>query len=338
MLLNWYRHNRRELPWRSDPTPYRVWIAEVMLQQTRVRAALPFYERFLERFPDTKALACAPEHEVLAAWAGLGYYARARNLRRAARQIVREFGGRMPRTLDTLRKLPGIGRYTAGAICSIAFNQPRPIVDGNIRRLISRLHGTEHRVSEHFFWEQAAELVPVGRASDFNQALMELGALVCLPVKPLCASCPARSLCVAYGKGIENHIPAVRSGEAPQPVELVVLTIEYNGKTLVSHHNPAAYIPGKWCLPTQVLESARSPIPAATSLARRILGTRVQVRAGCVVRHSITRRRIIAHVFRVDLLDPPRMRAEKYRWVKLPEAERVLTSSLYRKALFSSDV
>lgn len=333
MLLIWFGRNRRELPWRSNPTPYRVWVAEVMLQQTRVQAVLPFYERFLERFPDVKSLAHAAERNVLAAWAGLGYYARAHNLRRAAQQIVRDFGGRMPRDPETLRNLPGIGRYTAGAICSIAFNQPRAIVDGNVRRLISRLHAAGHRVPERFIWRQAAELVPAKRASDFNQGLMELGALVCVPAKPLCASCPARSLCVAYARGIEDRGPAGRSVKAVEPVQLVVLAVQHRGKTLVSLQNPAEYIPGKLCLPTQVLELGRPPIRAATSLARTILGTRVQVRPCCLIRHSITRRRIVAHLFRVDLLELQGTAAKGYRWVKTSQAERALTSSLYRKAL-----
>jgi len=336
MLLGWYHRNKRELPWRSNPTPYRVWIAEIMLQQTRVQAALPFYQRFLGRFPNVEALAAASQEEVLAAWAGLGYYARAQNLRRAAEQIVREFGGKLPQSLETLQRLPGIGRYTAGAICSIAFNQPRPVVDGNVRRLIGRLHGTMRRAPEEFLWEQAADLVPARRASDFNQALMELGALVCLPAKPQCSSCPVRNLCVACARGMENRRPAVRSAKASKALELVVLVVEHACRILVTSRKSVGFIPGKWCLPTRALEGDRAPARAAELLARETLGRQVTVRAAGQVRHSITWRRLIAHVFAADPCEMPVLGDVRYRWLKLPEAKRVLTSSLYGKAISES--
>ena len=331
LLLKWYRRNKRRLPWRSNPTPYRVWIAEIMLQQTRVRAVLPYYELFLERFPDVASLAAAGEEDVLAAWAGLGYYARARNLRRAARQIVREFGGRMPRDTETLRRLPGIGRYTAGAICSIAFNQPQPIVDGNVRRVIQRLDGGGSRIPERFVWQQAAKLVSASRASDFNQALMELGALLCVPAKPLCPSCPVRSLCLTNANGID--IPRSNSVKSVRRMRLVVLAIQYRCKIVVSDQSPAPYIPGKWSLPTRVLESGKSPARTAASLTKKILHRGMRVQECRLVRHSITWRRILAHIFRIDLRESPGIMPEGYGLVKIPEAKQRLTSSLYRKAL-----
>jgi A/G-specific adenine glycosylase len=185
-LLHWYGRHKRELPWRSNPAPYRVWVSEIMLQQTQAKTVLPYYDRFFKRFPDIQSLARASEQEVLALWAGLGYYGRARNLHRAARQIVDDHGGVFPDKLEEILMLPGIGRYTAGAICSIAFNRPLPIVDGNVRRVIRRLHGIGRRIPESHFWNQASAWVPEGKTSAFNQAVMELGALVCLPHRPLC--------------------------------------------------------------------------------------------------------------------------------------------------------
>jgi A/G-specific adenine glycosylase len=335
MLLAWYRRNRRRLPWRSDPSPYRVWIAEVMLQQTRVAAVLPYYERFVERFPDVSALAAASEEEILKAWAGLGYYSRARNLVRAAQRMVSESGGRVPSSIDSLRALPGIGRYTAGAICSIAFNQPQPVVDGNVRRVITRLQGIAGREPDSFFWEQAAALVPVRCASDFNQAMMELGALVCLPSRPLCESCPVSGLCSARARGLENRIPAVRSSKNSETVELIVLVLRRGGQVLLTMRDDRGFIPGKWCLPNRVIESGEVPARAARRFAAAMVGKEVRIREGSRVRHSITWRRIVARVFSAELTDASASGA--FLWAERSTAQRFLTSSLFRKALLAAE-
>jgi len=205
-LLHWYSENRRDLPWRHNPTPYRVWISEIMLQQTQVKTVVPYYNRFLKQFPDVESLARSSEQNVLKHWAGLGYYSRARNLHRAARDIV-GIHGTFPTEHDEILALPGIGRYTAGAICSIALNQPRPIVDGNIRRVLIRLNAIRRKVSESYFWDLMKRLLPERNISSFNQAMMELGALICLPFQPNCMQCPLKSLCKAWESGIQNNIP-----------------------------------------------------------------------------------------------------------------------------------
>jgi A/G-specific adenine glycosylase len=196
-LLGWYRRHRRGLPWRNTRDPYRIWVSEIMLQQTRVAAVLAHYQDFLRRFPNLSSLAAARASSVLAAWSGLGYYARARSLHAAAKKVVRRRRGRFPRGADELRALPGIGRYTAAAIASIAFGRPEAVVDGNVARVLRRLSGA--RASERELWSQAQSLLSRRRPGDFNQAMMELGATVCLPAAPRCDRCPVFAWCRTRG-------------------------------------------------------------------------------------------------------------------------------------------
>ena len=209
LLLPWFARHRRELPWRRDKEPYHVWLSEIMLQQTRVEAVRGYYERFLERLPTVGALARAEENELLKLWEGLGYYSRVRNLQKAAQCIVDEYGGVFPRTYDEIRALPGIGPYTAGAICSICFELPTPAVDGNVVRVLSRFLADDAPVTDERVKRETArrlaEVYPRGHCGDFTQALMELGATVCLPNgAPLCESCPLRELCRAHLAGTET--------------------------------------------------------------------------------------------------------------------------------------
>ncbi|MFS8523800.1 MAG: A/G-specific adenine glycosylase, partial [Limnochordales bacterium] len=201
-LVRWFEEHKRALPWRQNRDPYRVWVAEVMLQQTRVDTVAPRYVSFLRRFPSVEALAAAGEDEVLKEWEGLGYYSRARNLRLAAREIVNRYGGRFPDSPEELRRLPGIGRYTAAAVASIAFNRPAAAVDGNVLRVMARLHGIDEPVTrapvQRRIERLTEALIPPGRAADFTEALMELGALVCTPGQPDCGRCPWRDAWTAY--------------------------------------------------------------------------------------------------------------------------------------------
>lgn len=197
-LLLWYDQNRRDLPWRKTRDPYRIWVSEIMLQQTRVAAVLEHYRLFLKRFPNVRALATVPEAAVLAAWSGLGYYRRARMLRQCAQQIVEDHHGRFPRTSDALQTLPGIGRYTAAAIASIAFAEPIAVVDGNVERVLQRLAGS-HLTSKDM-WHRAQSQISPSRPADFNQAMMELGAIVCTPRQPKCSACPLREFCATKGE------------------------------------------------------------------------------------------------------------------------------------------
>lgn len=334
-LLEWFAANKRDLPWRRDPDPYRVWVSEIMLQQTQVQTVLPYYEKFLVRFPDLRSLARAPEEEVVAAWAGLGYYGRARNLRAAARIIVEKHGGRFPGELKAVLSLPGIGPYTAGAILSIAFNEPQPVVDGNVRRVMSRLHGIARGAPESFFWRQAEAWIPDGRASEFNQAAMELGALVCTPSAPRCPICPVSALCLARRRGMQNRIPRPRAMRAPETVRLVMLVLELKGKLLLVRRHDPAFIPGEWGLPTRLVPRSNSPSAIAGSLAKDIVGRELNLSGPRAVRHGITYRRIEIDVFTCTLGKVPvRLSGNRNgRWVPLSQIARFLTSSAFRKAL-----
>jgi A/G-specific adenine glycosylase len=338
LLLGWYERNRRDLPWRNQPTPYRVWIAEVMLQQTQVKVVLPYFNSFMRRFPNITRLASASEDEVMALWAGLGYYGRARNICRVARIVVQQYAEIFPDSLETIAKLPGIGRYTAAAIHSIAFNQPQPIVDGNVRRVISRLLAITAIPPETFFWQQAKAWLAEKRPSDFNQAVMELGALICKPAIPRCPVCPVRLLCRAHHMGIQHSIPEPRPKRALENVNLVVLVLESEGKVLLTKKQAVEYVPGEWSLPTQILTGEMAPEIAAQKFVRSILGKSILTAERMLVRHSITRRRIQAHVFHADVKEY-RIKQPAHGKIFFADASRrrqLITSSLYKKALRSA--
>jgi A/G-specific adenine glycosylase len=221
-LLAWFHENLRPLPWRDRYIPYRVWISEVMLQQTQVDTVIPYYERFIAQFPTLSALASADEKDVLHLWSGLGYYSRARNLLAAARIVAQSHRGRVPSDYDALRALPGVGRYMAGAILSVAFNKPYPAVDGNVRRVLSRIHGWTDDAPERI-WDAATELAKAGEPRLVNQALMELGATVCSFRRPRCLLCPVNDACVAYKTGKQAEIPSVRARPATVRVQLAAV-------------------------------------------------------------------------------------------------------------------
>jgi len=290
-LLSWYRLHRRELPWRSNTNPYRVWISEIMLQQTQIKTALPYYERFLMRFPDIETLARAPEAEVLRLWAGLGYYSRARNLHKAAQKIL-DTHQSFPEDFDQILALPGVGRYTAGAICSIAFNQPYPIVDGNIRRVLTRLHGISGKAADGFFWNAMSTLVPHANPSSFNQAMMELGALVCIPAQPRCTRCPVKALCKARKLGMESSIPVVQKKPKTRKVNIVLVVLKQNGKLLISAASEGDLIPGSWVIPWHTLRKNDSPDETALSICRESIGATARLDPYGSIRHSITNNQI----------------------------------------------
>ncbi len=200
-LLDWFGRDQRDLPWRQTGDPYPIWVSEVMLQQTQVQTVIPYFRRWMKTFPTLQKLARSRQETVLKHWEGLGYYSRVRNLHRAAQQVVKKHQGRLPDTYEELIQLPGIGRYTAGALLSIAFDQPAPVLDGNVKRVLSRLFAIsangEASAHEKWLWDTSAELVPAKRPGDFNQAMMELGATVCLPKKPLCGVCQLQTQCEA---------------------------------------------------------------------------------------------------------------------------------------------
>ena len=247
-LLAWYDATRRDLPWRRTRDPYAIWVSEVMLQQTQVAAVLPYWERFLARFPTPAALAEADEDAVLAAWSGLGYYRRVRHLREGARQVVERHGGSVPPSLDALRALPGIGPYTAGAIASIAFGCEEPVLDGNVRRVLARWTADKGEGGDARFWTLARTLVAGPRPGDWNQALMELGAAVCTPVAPDCARCPVAASCRAHATGAPEDFPRARPRKPSRTVRVEVALIEREGAVLLERGG-AGPLRGKWDLP-----------------------------------------------------------------------------------------
>jgi A/G-specific adenine glycosylase len=266
-LLAWYRRSRRDLPWRGSTDPYRIWVSEVMLQQTRVAAAIPFYEGFIERFPDLRALAASDPQAVLHAWAGLGYYSRARNLLAGARWVVEHHGGEFPRDPAEARRVPGVGPYTVGAVLSIAYGVRLPAVDANAERVLARLVALEGDLSrsgaKRHLRELATALLPARRPGDLNQALMELGALVCIARGPRCGECPWAAECQARAAGVVERIPA-RKARAREPVRRTVAVVaERRGRFLVGRRPDGGLWGGMWEFPWGELREGESALEAA---------------------------------------------------------------------------
>lgn len=249
-LLSWYAERRRDLPWRRTRDPYAIWLSEVMLQQTRVETVLPYYERFLSAFPSVHALAEAPLGEVLRLWSGLGYYRRARMLHAAAREVEEERGGSFPKTAAELLEIKGIGRYTAGAVASIAWGEAVAVVDGNVGRVLSRLFAIDGELTKgpgrKQLWELAESLVFRDDPSSWNQALMELGAVVCTPRHPRCASCPVEAECEARARGLTTELPRVRVRKAPALLRRTALVLGWRGRTLLGRRPEGGLFGGMW--------------------------------------------------------------------------------------------
>jgi len=254
-LLAWFdRAGRKHLPWQRNPTPYRVWVSEIMLQQTQVATVIGYYERFMQRFPDVSALAAAPVDEVLHLWTGLGYYARARNLHRAAQLIVAEHGGEFPQTIAAAQALAGIGRSTAGAILALSRSQRHPILDGNVKRVLARYFGIEgfpgERAVEKTLWSLADACTPADRVASYTQAIMDLGATLCVRSRPLCAACPLTEHCVARIEGRQSALPTARPKKIrPQKSAYVVMMVRDDGAVLLERRPPVGIWGGLWTLP-----------------------------------------------------------------------------------------
>jgi len=297
-LLRWYRANARDLPWRRTRDPYHVWLSEIMLQQTQVATVIPYFERFLAALPNIEALAAAPEELVLRLWEGLGYYRRARQLHRAAQLIVAEHGGRFPRTLADIMTLPGVGRYTAGAIVSIAFDLRAPILEANTVRLQSRLWRFDgdptSAAGQAFLWNAAEQLLPRRGAGELNQALMELGSQVCLPRAPRCDACPLEALCPTRAAGVQEQIPRVKGKPRATAVRHLLLAIERDGRFLLRKGREEDRWAGLWDFPRFELNSDVSAA-SRESIARFAAELGFSLAIGeqlAVWRHTVTRYRI----------------------------------------------
>lgn len=252
-VLRWFAKKQRPLPWRQTRDPYAIWVSEVMLQQTQAATVVPYYKRFLKAFPTVKALAKADLSRVLKVWEGLGFYVRARSLHRAARVVVDRFAGHLPDNLEALQRLPGIGRYTAGAILSIAYNQKAPVLDGNVKRVLSRLFALSQDPNrgktQDLLWNLAEGLVPRSHAGAFNQGLMELGATICTPKKPLCTKCPLKALCKAAASGFPENYPVRRSRKRIPHITAVGVVIRKNGRVLLRQRPAKGLLGGLWEFP-----------------------------------------------------------------------------------------
>ena len=304
-LLAWYQKAGRDLPWRRTRDPYLIWLSEIMLQQTGVAAVIPYYERFLARFPDVATLAAASVDEVIALWAGLGYYSRARNLHAAAKAIVTEHGGAFPPDLKALSALPGVGRSTAGAILSIAFDRKGAILDGNVRRVLARLFALEEdprgSSGERKLWTWAEALTPADRPHDYAQAIMDLGATVCTPRRPACERCPLETLCRARALKLEGEIPRKRAKKPVPTVTRVSLLLVREGKYLVSKRPLEGMLGGLWEFPTTPVEG-QSPQQAAEALLFRMCGGgRLESVGG--VSHAYSHFRLDLHLFRTEAVE-----------------------------------
>ncbi len=265
LLLAWYDQHARTLPWRGIHDPYRTWVSETMLQQTRVETVLGYYERFLQRFPTVADLAVAPEDDVLKLWEGLGYYSRARNLHKGAKQVIAEHGGVIPASVEELRKISGIGPYTAGAIASIAFDQSVPAVDGNVIRVVSRLRGIRDNVGipsvRRELESEAAALVPMERPGDFNQAVMDLGATICVPGTPACEKCPLQAECDAFAAGDAEDLPILPRKNPPKVLDYAVCLI-FSGDRVLMRQRTEAMLRGLWVFPMAEGKYTLRQIPA----------------------------------------------------------------------------
>jgi len=348
-LLRWYQKERRDLPWRRSRDPYHIWVSEIMLQQTRVDTVIPYFNRFVDRFPSLEHLAEAPEEDVLKHWEGLGYYSRARNLQTAVREVVEQYGGRVPSNKQEVSSLKGVGPYTAGAILSIAYNQPEPAVDGNVMRVLSRYFCLEEDIArpstrvgmEHL----AQELIPDGEAADFNQALMELGALVCTPKSPSCSECPVAELCLGRLEGRERELPLKTKAKKARPVFRFAALIEgtgpNEGKVLVRQRPDTGLLAKMWELPH--IEVADEAAWDSLTLGKRALEEALAeegVRIHATERVAGDAQHIFTHlVWNIRMLaavaaeEGNVVESTAYRWVGPEQFEDYAWPNVFRKLL-----
>ncbi|HSB00952.1 MAG TPA: A/G-specific adenine glycosylase [Anaerolineales bacterium] len=327
-LLAWYRTYKRTLPWRGHPSAYAIWVSEIMLQQTRVETVSPYFEKWMRLFPSVRALATASEREVLNAWEGLGYYSRARNLHKAAKIVAEQYNGALPRDLEQLRRLPGIGRYTLGAIASIAFGMDVSALDGNIKRVYARIFDVTEPVDspagEKILWQLADEHLPKGRAGDYNQALMDLGALICVPKNPRCLICPVMEFCQARQNGVQDQRP-VKSPKKDVPHYIHAAgVIIVRGRVLLAQRPSQGLLGGMWEFP-----NGRVDGDPALGLAKALkTGYNLRLRAPRgvpkwerlgIVQHGYSHFGVTIHVFRCELSGPPK--GSNLKWIPLKELD-----------------
>lgn len=341
-LIHWFAAHARDLPWRRTRDPYAIWVSEIMLQQTQVKTVIPYWERWLRELPTIAAAAEVAPAKLHKLWEGLGYYSRVRNLQRAAQEIVQKHGGRFPEEFEAILALPGIGRYTAGAISSIAFNRPRPILDGNVIRVLTRLFGIRtdprEKTTNARLWRLAEQLVnsaaqfkkPADSCSHLNQSLMELGALVCTPRNPHCQTCPLRARCVAFREGQQEDWPNLGKRTAALTRHCVAWIVERDGKFLVRQRPTGVVNAELWEFPNTESLTAPSSADLRALLPKGFAPT--QSSPFCTVKHSITRYRITLQAWRGQLPYAP-SRSDSERWFTLPYLQKLAFTSAHKKIL-----
>ncbi|MCK5861026.1 MAG: A/G-specific adenine glycosylase [Candidatus Hydrogenedentes bacterium] len=328
-LLQWFSEEARDLPWRRSKDPYHIYLSEIILQQTRVAQGLPYFERFLTCFPTIETLAQADEHAVLKAWEGLGYYTRARNMHRTAGIIVEQYQGHFPDSPELLQLLPGIGKYTAGAIASIAFNKPVPVLDGNVKRVLARLDAIQDSIdtssTEKLLWLRAGALTPSKKPGDFNQAMMELGARICVPKSPICDACPVQKHCEGYAQESQHKLPKRTPKKAVPHHEVVIAAIYKDGKYLIGKRPSEGFLGGLWEFPGGKIKSGENTTDALLRKCREELGITICV-GGLVsiVKHAYTHFKVTLNVYRCTLVSgkiKPKFHTELH-WVSPEEFEK----------------
>jgi A/G-specific adenine glycosylase len=334
LLLGWFAISARDLPWRRTRNPYAIWVSEIMLQQTQVKTVIPYWERWMRALPNIEALAAARADAIHKLWEGLGYYTRVRNLQCAAQQIVAQHAGKFPENFEDMLALPGVGRYTAGAVSSIAFNQARPIVDGNVVRVLTRIFGIatdpREKKTNAQLWRLADESVTCASrsarhdaCSHINQSIMELGALVCTPRSPLCAICPVNKLCVAQKKKLQEQLPKLGKREAATARRFIAFIVERDGKFLVRQRPAGVVNAHLWEFPSVEVTSVKENTKAQFQFAAQ--------KPFCIIKHSITRYRITLEAWRADLATPAQKPTG--RWLKLTQLRDLAFTSAHKKVL-----
>lgn len=343
-LITWFRNAQRDLPWRRTSDPYAIWLSEIMLQQTRVETVIPYYEKFLAAFPTIERLAKAPLERLLRLWAGLGYYSRARNLHAAAKSVVREYGGLFPSSSVALQTLPGVGRYTAAAIASIAFGEAVAVLDGNVKRVLARLLAVTESIDKPAvvdrLWRDAEQLLDSRNPGDFNQAMMELGATVCTPRNPRCESCPLRRYCAAAKRGIATTLPIRKTKVAVPLVRAVGAAIVENRDILLVQRKKTGLLAGFWTLPGTEIQENEDPRHALRRFAeKRFSASLIVGEMIGEVRHEFTHRSLRLEIYGAGFIDtaesthPQTSKRNGVYWHKIDSPPRIPLATIDIKAI-----
>jgi A/G-specific adenine glycosylase len=335
-LLRWFEKNGRDLPWRRMRNPYVIWVSEIMLQQTQVVTVIPYYQRFLKAFPTVRHLAKADLSKVLKVWEGLGYYSRARNLHRASQMVVHHFGGKIPDNLKDLLSLPGIGRSTAGAILSFAYNKDAPILDGNAKRVLSRLFaisGSKAK-TERILWGISESLIPKGHSNPFNQALMDLGSMLCIPKDPQCPRCPLRHLCKATASGAPERYPSKVAKKKIPHITAISALIQKDGRVLLNKRPPNGLLGGLWEFPNwKIEEKRRLRLRLRLRLRNHIkkeMGMNVEVKESIGVFHqTFSHFKLTLHIYQCQSSNSNKKR--KGKWIPIKNLDQLAMPKIHRK-------